>query len=182
MGNALSWVISAIFGDKEARILILGLDNAGKTSILYRLKEGTFHSTVPTIGFNAEQIEVGKLKAQVWDLGGQESIRPYWRSYYQEQESVIFVVDSCDAERMQVAKRELMNIVEEEELKSACVCVFANKQDMPEALSTAEIAQQLGLDSITDKKWTIIATSAMQGTGLKEGFSWISEQLDEKKT
>jgi signal recognition particle receptor subunit beta len=107
--------------------------------------------------------------------------RPYWRSYYQEQESVIFVVDSCDADRMQIAKRELMNIVEEEELKGACVCVFANKQDMPEALSTADIAQQLGLDSIVDKKWTIIATSALHGHGLHEGFSWIAEQLDERK-
>jgi ADP-ribosylation factor-like protein 1 len=126
--------------------------------------------------------EVGKLKAQVWDLGGQESIRPYWRSYYSEQESVVFVVDSCDVDRMPIAKRELMNIVEEEELKSACVCVFANKQDMPEALSTADIAAQLGLDAITDKKWTIIATSALRGEGLKEGFTWIADQLDEKRT
>lgn len=94
---------------------------------------------------------------------------------------MIFVVDSCDVERMPIAKRELMNIVEEDELKSACVCVFANKQDMPEALSTAEIAEHLGLDSIVDKKWTIIATSALHGHGLKEGFSWISDQLDDKK-
>jgi ADP-ribosylation factor-like protein 1 len=118
----------------------------------------------------------------VWDLGGQESIRPYWRSYYSEQESVVFVVDSCDVDRMSIAKRELMNIVEEEELKNACICVFANKQDMPEALGTAEIATQLGLDSIIDKKWTIIATSALRGEGLKEGFTWISEQLDERRT
>lgn len=83
---------------------------------------------------------------------------------------------------MQVAKRELMNIVEEEELKNACICVFANKQDMPEALSTADIAQQLGLDSIVDKKWTIIATSALHGHGLKEGFQWISDQLDANKS
>lgn len=177
MGNALSRIIASLFGEKEIRILILGLDNAGKTSILYRLKEGTFHSTVPTIGFNAEQIEVGKLKAQVWDLGGQESIRPYWRSYYQEQEAVIFVVDSCDVDRLAIAKRELMNIIEEDELKSACVCVFANKQDMPDALATAEIAEQLGLSSIVDKKWTIIPTSAMRGDGLKEGFEWISEAV-----
>lgn len=124
--------------------------------------------------------EVGKLKAQVWDLGGQESIRPYWRSYYQEQEAVIFVVDSCDKDRMQIAKRELMNIIEEDELKNAVVCVFANKQDMPEALKTAEIAEALGLSSIVDKKWTIIATSALRGDGLKEGFEWISDSINSK--
>lgn len=124
--------------------------------------------------------EVGKLKAQVWDLGGQESIRPYWRSYYQEQEAVIFVVDSCDHERMQIAKRELMSIVEEEELKNAVICVFANKQDMPQAMSTADIAEAMGLSSIVDKKWTIIATSALRGDGLKEGFEWISDAVQAK--
>lgn len=123
---------------------------------------------------------MGKLKAQVWDLGGQESIRPYWRSYYQEQEAVIFVVDSCDVDRMQIAKRELMSIIEEEELKSAVVCVFANKQDMPEAMETAEIAKNLGLSSIVDKKWTIIATSALRGDGLREGFEWISDAVNAK--
>eukprot|EP00171_Calliarthron_tuberculosum_P013174 IDg13174t1 len=125
--------------------------------------------------------EVGKLKAQVWDLGGQESIRPYWRSYYQEQEAVIFVVDSCDGERMEFAQRELMNIISEEELRKAVVCVFANKQDMPQALSTAQIAENLGLSSIVDKKWTIIGTSALRGEGLKEGFEWIAESIKDKK-
>lgn len=81
---------------------------------------------------------------------------------------------------MQIAKRELMNIIEEEELKSACVCIFANKQDMAEALSVAEIAAHLGLDGIVDKKWTIIGTSALRGEGLSEGFTWISQQLDDK--
>lgn len=81
---------------------------------------------------------------------------------------------------MQIAKRELMNIIEEEELKSAVVCVFANKQDMPEALKTAEIAELLGLSSIVDKKWTIIPTSALKGDGLKEGFEWISEAVNVK--
>lgn len=125
--------------------------------------------------------EIGKMKAQVWDLGGQESIRPYWRSYYQAQEAVIFVVDSCDGDRMDIARRELMNIIEEDELRSAVVCVFANKQDMPQALSTAEIAEKMGLSSIVDKKWTIIATSALRGDGLKEGFEWIAEAIKEKK-
>ncbi len=128
-----------------------------------------------------QRAEVGKLKAQVWDLGGQESIRPYWRSYYQAQEAVIFVVDSCDAARMEVARRELMNIIEEEELRGAVVCVFANKQDMPQALSTAQIAETMGLSSITDKKWTIIATSALRGDGLKEGFEWIADAIGDKK-
>lgn len=81
---------------------------------------------------------------------------------------------------MDIAKRELMNIIEEEELKNAVVCIFANKQDMQNAMTTAEIAQSLGLSSIIDKKWTIIATSALRGDGLKEGFEWISHAVQTK--
>lgn len=91
------------------------------------------------------------------------------------------MVDSCDGDRMDIARRELMNIIEEDELRSAVVCVFANKQDMPQALSTAEIAEKMGLSSIVDKKWTIIATSALRGDGLKEGFEWIAEAIKDKK-
>lgn len=90
------------------------------------------------------------------------------------------MVDSCDSDRMQIAKRELMNVIEEEELKGAAVCVFANKQDLPEALDSAEIAEALGLSSIVDKKWTIIPTSALRGYGLREGFEWISEAVHPK--
>lgn len=90
------------------------------------------------------------------------------------------MVDSCDGNRMDVARRELHGVIDEEELRSAVVCVFANKQDMPQALSTAEIADKLGLPSITDKKWTIIPTSALKGTGLKEGFQWIADALADK--
>lgn len=81
---------------------------------------------------------------------------------------------------MEIAKRELLNIIEEEELKNAVVCIFANKQDMPDAMSTSEIAEALGLSTIIDKKWTIIATSALRGDGLKEGFEWISDAVQSK--
>lgn len=127
-----------------------------------------------------ETLEVGKLKAQVWDLGGQESIRPYWRSYFSHQEAVVFVVDSCDSARLDVARRELMAVLDEEELRTALVCVLANKQDRPEALPAAAIAEALSLTSIRDRKWTIISASALRGEGLKEGFQWIASELDNK--
>lgn len=127
-----------------------------------------------------ETLEVGKLKAQVWDLGGQESIRPYWRSYFSHQEAVVFVVDSCDSARLDVARRELMAVLDEEELRTALVCVLANKQDRPEAMPAAAIAEALSLTSIRDRKWTIISASALRGEGLKEGFQWIASELDNK--
>ena len=138
-------------------MLILGLDNAGKTTILYKLQMGEVRSrdiftimaialhphqgcnafvsqvvtTVPTIGFNVETVQYKNLRFQVWDLGGQTSIRPYWRCYYQNTNAVIYVVDSADHDRMGISKQELIAMLEEEELKDAALIVFANKQDLP---------------------------------------------------
>lgn len=173
MGNFFSKLFQRLFGNKEVRVLMVGLDNAGKTTILYRMKEGNVVKTVPTIGFNMEQLEVNNLKMQIWDLGGQTSIRPYWRSYYQKQEALIFVVDSSDRERFPTAKSELLSILQEEELKNTVIAVFANKQDLPEAASAAEVSLALGLDAIKDRTWTIISTSAAKGEGIAEGFEWF---------
>ena len=103
MGVLMSRMMAA-FGDKEARILVLGLDNAGKTTILYRLQVGTVVSTIPTIGFNVETVTYKNIKFQVWDLGGQSSIRPYWRCYYPNTQAIVYVVDSSDVERVGTSK------------------------------------------------------------------------------
>jgi len=102
MGIFFSRLFQQLFGSKEVRILILGLDNAGKTTILYRLQndDDAVVQTIPTIGFNVEVLQYKNIKFQVWDLGGQTSIRPYWRCYYPNTDAIIFVVDSCDNERL----------------------------------------------------------------------------------
>ncbi|XP_068647200.1 ADP-ribosylation factor 1-like isoform X3 [Aristolochia californica] len=128
MGLVFTKVFSSLFGSKEARILVLGLDNAGKTTILYRLQMGEVVSTIPTIGFNVETVQYNNIKFQVWDLGGQTSIRPYWRCYFPNTQAIIYVVDSSDTDRLVIAKEEFHAISEEEELKGAVVLVYANKQ------------------------------------------------------
>ena len=114
MGILFSRIFQSLFGSKEVRILILGLDNAGKTTILYRLQNDSEENiqTIPTIGFNVEVLQYKNIKFQVWDLGGQTSIRPYWRCYYPNTDAIIFVVDSCDSERLGVAKQELLAMLE----------------------------------------------------------------------
>eukprot|EP00887_Chlorella_sp_A99_P006105 scaffold22.g6105.t1 len=118
----------------EARILVLGLDNAGKTTILYRLHVGEVVQTIPTIGFNVETVTYKNIKFQVWDLGGQTSIRPYWRCYYPNTQAIIYVVDSCDADRLPTSREEFQAILEEEELKDAPLLIYANKQGLFEGL------------------------------------------------
>jgi len=148
MGNFFSNIFANLFGQKELRILILGLDGAGKTTILYRLQVGEVVTTIPTIGFNVETVTYKNLKFQVWDLGGQTSIRPYWRCYYSNTDAIIYVVDSVDKERIGISKSELVSMLDEEELRKAILLVFANKQDMEGAMSPTEIAKELGLASL----------------------------------
>ena len=117
----------------------------------------------------------------MWDLGGQTSIRPYWRCYYQNTNAVIYVVDSADPERMGISKQELMAMLEEEELKDAALIVFANKQDLPNALPSDAIADKLALGSLKSRNWAIFPTSAIKGDGLFDGLDWLVNSLREGK-
>ncbi|KAL1855866.1 Arf GTPase arl1 [Diaporthe australafricana] len=173
MGQGMSWISGLLWAKKEIRILILGLDNAGKTTLLYRLKIGEVVTTIPTIGFNVESVTYKNLNFNVWDLGGQTSIRPYWRCYYANTAAVIFVVDSTDIERLQTAADELAAMLNEEELKDAALLVFANKQDQPGAKGAGDISQALRLGELRDRNWSIMACSAVDGSGVTEGMDWL---------
>lgn len=176
MGNYLN-IFKKLWGEKEQRILIIGLDGAGKTTILYRLQVGDVVTTIPTIGFNVETVTYKNLKFQVWDLGGQTSIRPYWRCYYANTDAVIYVIDSQDSERLGVTKDELISMLSEEELKGAVLMVLANKQDMPNAMTPAKITEALGLTALKTRTWQIFKTSAKTGEGLDTAMDWLVEQL-----
>ena len=173
MGGALSLFSRLLWSSKEIRILILGLDNAGKTTLLYRLKIGEVVTTIPTIGFNVESVTYKNLNFNVWDLGGQTSIRPYWRCYYSNTAAVVFVVDSTDIERLGTAAEELSAMLGEEELRDAALLVFANKQDQPGAKGAGEISEALRLGELRDRNWSIMACSAVDGRGVNEGMDWL---------
>ncbi|XP_033103166.1 ADP-ribosylation factor 2-like [Anneissia japonica] len=180
MGNFGS-IFARLFSKKEMRILMVGLDAAGKTTILYKLKLGEIVTTIPTIGFNVETVEYKNISFTVWDVGGQDKIRPLWRHYFQNTQGLIFVVDSNDRERAQEAKDELNRMLNEDELKDAVLLVFANKQDLPNAMNAAELTEKLGLHSLRQRTWYIQATCATSGDGLYEGLDWLSAQLKNAK-
>jgi ADP-ribosylation factor-like protein 1 len=173
MGGALSLFTKLLWSKKEIRILILGLDNAGKTTLLYRLKIGEVVTTIPTIGFNVESVTYKNLNFNVWDLGGQTSIRPYWRCYFANTAAVVFVVDSTDIERLEIAADELAAMLNEEELRDAALLVFANKQDQPGAKGAGDISEALRLGELKDRNWSIMACSAIDGRGVNEGMDWL---------
>lgn len=181
MGLSLSRIWARLFGKREMRILMVGLDAAGKTTILYKLKLGEVVTTIPTIGFNVETVEYRNISFTVWDVGGQDKIRPLWRHYYQNTQGLIFVVDSNDRDRVEDAREELHRMLNEDELREAVLLVFANKQDLPNAMSAAEVTDKLSLHSLRHRNWYIQSTCATTGDGLYEGLDWLSAQLSKRK-
>jgi len=180
MGLSFGKLFAKLFGKKDMRILMVGLDAAGKTTILYKLKLGEIVTTIPTIGFNVETVEYKNINFTVWDVGGQDKIRPLWRHYFQNTQGLIFVVDSNDRERISEAAEELNKMLNEDELREAVLLVFANKQDLPNAMSVAEITDKLGLHNLRSRKWYIQSTCATSGDGLYEGLDWLSNALSGK--
>merc|ERR1712130_70748 len=156
-------------------------DAAGKTTILYKLKLGNVVTTIPTIGFNVETVEYKNIAFTAWDVGGKDKIRALWRHYYQNTHGLIFVVDSNDRERISddnSAKEELHRMIAEDELRDAVVLIFANKQDLPNAMSVQEVTDKLGLNSIRNRPWHIQGSCATTGDGLYEGLDWLSQTLN----
>ncbi|EDW26315.1 GL24385 [Drosophila persimilis] len=176
MGNAFANLFKGLFGKKQINVLMVGLDNAGKTTILYKLKLGEVITGIPTIGFNVETVEYKNITFTVWDVGGQDRIRPLWRQYFLHMtQFIIFVVDSNDRERIEEARDELRRMMVEDELR--VLLIFANKEDLPNAMSAAEVADKLGLHSLTNRNCHVQSTCATNGDGLYEGLEWLSNQL-----
>mmetsp|Transcript_78827 Transcript_78827/g.176672 ORF Transcript_78827/g.176672 Transcript_78827/m.176672 type:complete len:182 (-) Transcript_78827:181-726(-) len=181
MGLAFTKLWQRIIGTTEMRILMLGLDAAGKTTILYKLKLGQVVTTVPTVGFNVETVEYKNINFNVWDVGGQDKIRKLWRYYYENTNGLIFVVDSSDRDRIQDARDELEKMLQEEAMRDAALLVFANKQDLPNAMTAAEITEKLGLHNLRNRQWFIQSACATTGDGLYEGLDWLSRTLSSKR-
>ncbi|KAJ6299047.1 hypothetical protein OIU76_020095 [Salix suchowensis] len=174
MGAIISRFSRRFLPKTEVRILMVGLDASGKTTILYKLKLGEIVRTVPTIGFNVETVMYKNISFTVWDVGGQQKIRHLWRHYFQSAHGLIFVVDSNDRRRISEARNELHCILSYIELKDAMLLVFANKQDVPDAMPVSEVADKLGLPTLKQRHWYIQSSSATSGRGLYEGkFSQV---------
>ncbi|KAJ1548991.1 hypothetical protein HK405_011635 [Cladochytrium tenue] len=169
----------APFNGKEVRILMLGLDNSGKTTILYKLKlkKDLPQQPVPTVGFNMETVRHKNIVFQMWDCGGQDSIRSLWRHYYKGCQGLIFVVDSTDRQRVEEARNELHKVMENLQMEGVPVCVLANKQDIPQALSTELLAKYLNLNAF-GANCAIFGTSATEGLGLSEALTWLSGHVE----
>eukprot|EP01107_Rhizomastix_libera_P018515 TRINITY_DN964_c0_g1_i1.p1 TRINITY_DN964_c0_g1~~TRINITY_DN964_c0_g1_i1.p1 ORF type:complete len:175 (-),score=11.14 TRINITY_DN964_c0_g1_i1:66-590(-) len=166
-----------LFGNKELRVLMLGLDNAGKTTILYKLKLGQNVSTIPTVGFNVETVTFKKVKFNVWDVGGQDKIRPLWRHYFAGTQALIFVIDSSDRDRIDEARVELHRIVSDKDMKDATILVLANKSDLPNAMTSDEVTGRLDIAALQGRVCNVVNSCAITGDGLFEGLAWLNSTV-----
>jgi small GTP-binding protein len=175
MGTAISR-ISSIFSKKKYTMIMVGLDAAGKTTILYQLKLNDVISTSPTIGFNIEQIDYKNLQMTIWDIGGQDKLRPLWKHYYQNADAIIFVVDSADKTRFELVLNEIHRLMNEPDLEKVKLLIYANKQDLSNATSSRELIDILELRKLK-QEWFIQPSSATHGRGLYEGLEWLSKNI-----
>ncbi|KAM9801471.1 ADP-ribosylation factor-like protein 14 [Neosynchiropus ocellatus] len=161
---------------KQAQVLMLGLDDAGKTTLLYKLKYNETVATVPTVGFNVETLDTDRSSPglTVWDVGGQKKMRPHWKHHYADTAGLVFVVDSSDVKRLDEARKELHRVLRYETLRGVPLVVLSNKQDLCGALSPQQLCRRLDLGRVCEgRAWFIQPCSALTGAGLEEGFRRI---------
>mmetsp|Transcript_6581 Transcript_6581/g.19939 ORF Transcript_6581/g.19939 Transcript_6581/m.19939 type:complete len:190 (+) Transcript_6581:269-838(+) len=166
----------------QKSLLMLGLDGSGSTTILYRLVLNKCIDTIPTLGFNQESLSYEGLEYDVWDIGGLDKVRPLWRQYSREADGFIFVVDAADKSRAPKAAEELRKFFGEGGKKSFVIpenplLVFANKQDLPEAMPEEEIEQVLDLPNLPVHSYKVVACCGKTGENLREGLTWITDEL-----
>merc|ERR1712137_792469 len=166
--------------EKEVRILLLGLDNAGKTTLMKYLANEDITNITPTQGFNIKSIQSTGFKLNVWDIGGQRKIRPYWRNYFENTDVLIYVIDSSDTKRFDETEQELQELLCEEKLVGVPILVYANKQDLIGSATSAQIAEGLSLHTIKDRVWQIQACSATSGEGVRDGMEWVLKNISKK--
>lgn len=163
------------------KVLMLGLGASGKTQILYKLKTGNTVDTTVTIGFNFQEITWDDKKLTLWDIGGSEYVRYLWCHHYSNNQGLIFVVDSDSERNLDEDCEVLHNVLRVEELKGVNLLVFANKQDLPTAMNSYQVADKLRLNEITDRKWLVQASSGINGEGLLIGLNWLYNMYKENE-
>lgn len=156
------------------RLLMVGLDNAGKTTIVRKFNNESIDEIPPTLGFNITSLRHMGYFLNIWDVGGQKTIRSYWRNYFEKTDALVYVVDSADTARLAICRGELHNLLTQEKLAGSSLLVFANKQDLPGALSVEEIYKFLNLGTLARSRHCVVQScSAVTGEGLADGMDWV---------
>jgi GTP-binding protein SAR1 len=182
--DTLSWLG---LSSKDARILFLGLDNAGKTTLLHMLRDNKVEVHEPTRHACAEELMIGNIRFKTFDLGGHFAARRLWKEYFVKVDGVVFLVDAAARARFPESSRELSQLLLQEELADVPFLVLGNKIDIPGSASEMELRESLNLNRTTGKDNVcgegqraieVFMCSIVEKTGFPQGFQWLSKQLN----
>ncbi|KAK9467114.1 ADP-ribosylation factor family-domain-containing protein [Lipomyces arxii] len=175
---------------EEYSVLILGLDNAGKTTFLEKLKsiynEGRSvapEKIVPTVGQNVGHVTINNINLKLWDVGGQHSLRTLWHAYYAECHAIVFIVDSTDRQRIEECKDTLRTVVMHQDTEGIPVLMLANKQDRDDSLEVEDIKEIFNkiAEHLGARDSRVLPISALKGTGVREAAEWLTIRLARNK-
>lgn len=184
-------IYATLTRQEEYSVLILGLDNAGKTTLLEQMRhrypktgKGSMkdlrdQTSLPTVGQNMGRVPVGKVLLKLWDLGGQESLRSLWESYYDDAHAVVFVVDSTDRARIEECRDELDAIVSADVLEGTPILMLANKQDRDDCIEVEDIKEIFNkiAEKMSARDSRVLPISAIDGTGVEDAADWLVSRL-----
>ncbi|KAL0491825.1 ADP-ribosylation factor-like protein [Acrasis kona] len=181
MGLLDKLFVAVGFKKRKVKIICCGLDNSGKSTIINKLNPKKIDKPVdPTVGFSVEEFEKNQIQMTVFDMSGQGRYRYMWECFYQKLDGIIFVIDSTDDQRLCVARDELYAILRHKDVESTPILILANKQDLDNAISPADLTTALHLYALNAREWNLVATDALKGTGIEDGIRWLSDSVVKK--
>ncbi|KAL6481715.1 hypothetical protein MHYP_G00097950 [Metynnis hypsauchen] len=186
MANCCSWLKRWREPARKVTLVMVGLDNAGKTATVRGIQGESPLDVAPTVGFSKVDLKQGKFEVTIFDLGGGKRIRGIWKNYYSESYGVVFVVDSSDVQRIQETRDTMAEVLRHPRIAGKPVLVLANKQDQDGALAEADIIESLSLEKLVNENkclCQIEPCSAVLGYGkkvdksIKNGLNWLLNNI-----
>jgi len=190
MYTLLSGFYAHLTRKEEFYVIILGLDNAGKTTLLERIKQIFLgvkglspEQVTPTVGLNVGKVDMNRCRVNFWDLGGHRDLQSIWEKYYRECHGIMFVIDACDADRLVECRETFEKVMTNGEVEGVPVLMIANKQDLPDAMKVEQIKEEfnqiaLKLDALDSR---VLPASALTGEGVREAVEWMVTRVNHNR-
>ena len=192
MFSLLQGLWKYFFRKREYFVVIIGLDNAGKTTLLERIKDLFIRNyrgipvekITSTVGLNVGKVDIGSSQLILWDLGGQQDLQSLWDKYYAECHGVVYVIDSSDPDSLAISAQIFKSVIRHADLETAPLLVLANKQDRMDALPLTVVEAAFGSseENVGNRDYRIQRVSALKGEGVREGIEWLTHRIEQCPT